>query len=72
MNDEGLIFVPQYLIEEAIAGSALVAKDASLASARVDQEAKRQGQVGFPREVANGLRPAVLVEHEIVLDQIAD
>src|SRR5208283_1674446 len=63
VNDERGIFVlAQKLVEEAVAGAALVVQDAALAEAGVDQEAEAQRQIGFVREVVDGLRAAVFVQ----------
>jgi hypothetical protein len=53
-------------------GALLDIQQVSLAGADVDQQADGQRQIGFAREVFDGLRLAVFEDREIVLGQVAD
>ena len=51
MDHEGFILVrAQHVVEEAVAGRALLVKNAPLAHAGIDQQAERQWKVGISRE----------------------
>ena len=73
LDDEGFVLVfAQGVIEEGVAGVALLVQNAPLAQARVHQETQRQRKIGILREIADGLRVAILIQHEIVLGQVAN
>ena len=68
MNHERAVFVgAENLAQETKAGRALFAQDAALADAGVEQQAEGERLSGFLREIADGLRMAILFEGEIVL-----
>ena len=62
----------QDLVEKLLARAALLGEHGALAAAHIDQQAERQRLVGLRREVANGLRPAVFFEREIVFGKSPD
>lgn len=73
MRDERLILaLAQYLLQKCIGGIALGSEDMFLALARIDQNADFEREIGFAREVANGLRDAVIEKLEIGALQILD
>ena len=73
MDDKSLVFVfAQHLVEEALAGAALLIKNASLAQAGIDQQAERQREIGFFREVVDVLWMAVFFQDEIVFAEAVD
>ena len=73
MDDEGpVLFRPEHLFEELLAGGALVGKDEAGAAAGVDEQANDEREVALGREVADFLGFAFLVEQEIGLGQAAD
>jgi hypothetical protein len=43
-----------------------------LAAAGIDQEAQRERNVGLSRKVTDRLRPAVLLQREIILIEVVD
>ena len=73
MDDEGLVlFRTHQVVQEAIAGRALLLQHASLTHAGVNQQTKRERQVRIFGEVTDGLRMAVLLQLEVVLGQVVD
>jgi hypothetical protein len=73
MHDEGLVFgLGQHVIQELLAGGALFVEDIALAQAGVDQQAESERQIFLLREVADGLRTAILCEGEVVFRQRVD
>ncbi len=71
MNHEGVVLIwTQHVIQEAVASRALLVNDAALAFAGVHQQAESQRKIGFPGEIADGLRPAVFFQGEIILAEI--
>ena len=73
VDDEGHILIfAKHLVEEAIAGVALGFDKPALAHAGIHQQPERERKIALLGEVADGLRPAVLGQGEIVLGQIAD
>ena len=72
MNQKRQIAVrAQHLIEKALAGGALIVQHVALAGAGI-QQPERQRQIGLPCEVANHLRVALFVQHELLLVQVLD
>src|SRR5277367_7201673 len=73
MNEERAILIrTKHLAQESKAGGALLGEKAALADAGVDQDPEGERQSGFLREIADGLRAAILFQGEIVLGQVVD
>ncbi len=61
-----VLALAQDLVEEGVACPALRFQDAELALAGVHQQSHGQGQIRFPREVADRLRDAVFFQQEFL------
>ena len=61
MEDEGDVLPGEHVIEEGVAGVALVGEDCSLAHAGVNKQAERERHVCLDNEMGDGLRAAVFV-----------
>ena len=72
LHDEHVIFVlPQHLVEKTQTRAALGIEHLDLAHAGIDQEPDGEREIGFAREVPDGLRAAVFEYLKIVFVQIA-
>ena len=73
MDYEGeVLFGPEHLVEEPRTGVAFFPDQPALAAAGVDEKTERQGEIALLREIADGLRAAVLVEQELLFREVAD
>src|SRR4051812_27677663 len=73
MDDECFVLAFAHDVsQKGEAGNALWFDEAALAAAGVNQQTKRQRKIGLFREVADRLRPAVVVKLEIVFRQVID
>ena len=73
MNHEGLVLIlAQHVVQKTVAGGALLVEDATLAPARVHQQAERQRQVGLPGEIGDRLEVPVFLQLEVILAQVGD
>ena len=70
VNDEGLVLVGAHqVVEEAVAGGALLVQHAPLAHAGVHQQPERERKVGLFSEIADGFaagRPAASLKSSLV------
>ncbi len=69
-NQQRLILGPNHVVEELRGGRLLDVDQTLLAGADVDQQAERQRQIVFPRELLDGLLFAVLENLEVVLAEV--
>jgi hypothetical protein len=73
VNHESLVLIfAQQVIEESVAGVALLVQDAALAHAGIHQQPQSKRKVGIRREVTDCLRMAVLLQRKIIFGQVAD
>src|SRR5437870_3172163 len=73
VDDESLIPVhADHLIQKALTGASFLTEHASLAHAGVYQQAQRQRDISFAREVANDLGASVFCKSEIIFVQAVD
>jgi len=73
MDDEGFVLVlAEDVIEKGATGGELLIKDAALAEAGVDQQAKGEREIGFLGEISDGLWFGILFEGEITFGEIVD
>ena len=73
MDEERFVLVlAQDVLEEFVAGVALLVEHARLAAAGIEQQAERQRKIALLGEVADGLRAPVFLDGELVLGQIVD
>ena len=73
MHDKRQVAVlAQNLVEELIAGAALLTDHIALAAAGIHQQPQIEGQIGFLREVLDSLRLAFLIQQKIVLGEVLD
>ena len=68
----GILAFTQNLVRKCGAGALFVVERRHLAQAGIHQKSKRQRQVGFTREIADGLRPPIFLQDEIVLGERVD
>src|SRR5271157_535226 len=71
---EGLVLVvwAHEVVEEAVAGDALLLDQTALARAGVHQQSQGEGHVSHLGEIVDGLRLAVLLQFEVVFGQVVD
>ena len=73
VNHERLVLVfAKHVIEESVAGVALLVEDAALAHAGIHQQAQGERKIGVRREIGNCLRMAVLLQREIIFGEVAN
>lgn len=60
------------MIKKAVAGGAFLFEHLALAQTGVHQESKAKRQVGFAREIVDGLRAVVFLKREILSVEITD
>jgi len=72
MDHEGEIFLTEHLVQELIAGRALVIQNFTLAQTSIYKQAEGKRQIAFLRKITNGLGDRVGAESEIVLGKVVD
>src|ERR1039457_4931907 len=71
-DEESFVLLLQDLGEELGGGAALDLDQVALAARNVDQEADGEGEIGFAREILDGLRLAVFEDGEILFGEVGD
>jgi len=73
VDQERFVFVfTEDVLEEVVAGVALLIDQAALAAAGIHQQPQDQGSVGLLGEILDRLHAAVFFEREIVLGEIVN
>ena len=67
-----VLVLAQDVLEEFVAGIALLIEHARLAAAGIEEQAERERKIALLGEVADGLRTPVFLDGEFVLGQIVD